>query len=112
MSLDPIVAGCSWDAVLFVGPSSGRTNADVTADLTGATATAGLYLTKDDTAPAATFSATVDAMARTIALGLAPADTVGLEAKRGCIVDVRVQKGSDVYPVSVGTTVEVKKLSS
>lgn len=113
MSLDPIVAGCSWDAVLFVGPSAGRTAADVTEDLTGATVTAALYMTKDDATPVATFGTSVDAMARTVSLSLAPGDTVGLAAKRGCLIDVRVAtSGGEIYPVAVNSAVEVKRLSS
>ena len=113
MSLDPIIAGCTWEVTLTVAPSVGRTNADVIADLTGATAAAHIYATKTDALPAATFSTSIDAASMAIGLSLGPTDTAALAEKNGYVMDVRVTTvDGAIRPVSVGTPVAVRRLSA
>lgn len=115
MSFDPIVQGCDWQATLVVRPTSGRTNADVTEELTEATGVTARLLVNGKVV--ATFGATVtDAAARTIELTLPHATTTGLAKCQGQqegVIDVRLALPGDIIrPISVLERVQVVGLTS
>ena len=107
MALDSIVIGCDWSASILVTPTDGRTEADVVADLTGATVSASLHDANGDTLVVGTALVT-SASNRKISLSLLAAATTSLQPTRSCAWDVRVLQGARVLPVAVFDRIDVQ----
>lgn len=110
MALDPIVIGCDWSSTITVEPTDGRTIADVTDDLTGATVTAALYDSNQKKLADASASV-ASASDRTLSVALSAATTATLTPTKSCSWDIRVSSAGKVLPVSVYERVDVQPVT-
>lgn len=109
MALDAIIIGCDWLGVITVGPTSGKTEAEVTDDLTGATALAGLY---DGETKVATFGVSIDAPTRKIALSLSNAVTGTLAPRDNLVFGLQITTANArVLPVGIPERVAIRLLT-
>ncbi len=107
MALDPIVIGCDWSAVILVVPTDGRTEADVTTDLTGSSVAA-ILRDAAGTSVAVGSGSVLSAAERKITLALSSSASGVLSPTESCAWDVRVTNGSRILPVTVFDRVDVQ----
>lgn len=108
MALDPIVAGCDWQATLIVDPTLGQTAQSVVTDLTGATVAARL-IDLGGTVRATGVAVVSSASDRKIEASFTAASTRLITPGVGFILDVRVSTvGGFVRPVQVREKLEVR----
>lgn len=111
MMLDPIVRGCDWQAVIVVEPTSGRTVADVVAELTGSEISVRLH------GPGSTIlgvgrGSVLSARERTISIEFSAAKTKRFAECIGCALDVRITtKSGRVRPIHVRDRIAVHDLT-
>lgn len=112
MALGAIAIGCDWSVVVVVEPSAGRTNADVTTDLTGATVTATIRDASNNIV--ATPTASVSSAAnRTLSITLSAAATAALLPTARCFLEIRVlTSGGKTQPVAVKDLIDVRQFVS
>jgi len=108
MALDPIVAGCDWQATIIADPTIGRDAAAVVEELTGAAVAVRLVAPGGVVVATGTGSIT-SATARTIEAVFTAAQTRNIAPGVGFILDVRVTTaGSLIRPVQVREKLEVR----
>lgn len=110
MALDPIVQGCDWIASLLIEPTTGKTNADVVALLDGATVEAKLY-SANAVLVATGVGEVISSDDRSVRVTFDNSTTSTLAEQIGCILDVRVANGSQVFPVQVRERLTVRALT-
>jgi len=105
--LDPIVRGCDWQAVIVVEPTSGRTVADVVAELTGAEVSVRLHGPGSSVLGSGCGSV-ISARERTILVEFASTKTKRFAECIGCVLDVRITtKSGCVRPIHVRDRIAV-----